>query len=111
MTTLLMLLTTLAAVALLAVLAVYGWRIAALLEGIGNREPAHTNRGGDERSLLARIAFGVAAIERQVAALPPQATRLNESLALLAAAMTELKAELKGALDAIEAQRGERGGS
>lgn len=104
MTVLLMVLTMLAAVALLAALAYYAWNIAVTLEAIGSREPSNTNRGGDKPSLLSRIAFGVGAIEHQVGALPPQATRLNENLEKLAGGMTALKAELKGALDAVEKQ-------
>lgn len=100
----LMLLTTLAAVALLVVLAYYAGNIAKTLEAIGASEPSTTNRGGEPRSLLSRIWFGVRAIDAQVAALVPQATKLNENLEQLAGGMTALKGALKGALEAVEEQ-------
>lgn len=108
MTVFLMLLTTLAAVALLVVLVYYASNIARTLEAIGANEPSATNRGGEPRSLLSRIWFGVRAIDVQVAALVPQATKLNETLAQLATGMTALKGALKDALEAVENQ-GRRG--
>lgn len=104
MTVLLMVLTALAAVALLVVLALFAGTIARTLEAIGANEPSSSNRGGDPRSLLSRIWFGVRAIETQVGALAPQATRLNENLEALAAGMIALKGALKGALEAVEEQ-------
>lgn len=102
--TLLMVLTMLAAVALLVALVYYAGNIANALEAIGAREPSLSNRGGEPRSLLSRIWFGVRAIETQVGALAPQATRLNENLEGLAEGMTTLKGVLKGALEAVEEQ-------
>lgn len=104
MTIVLMLLTTLAAVALLLVLAHFAGSIAQTLEAIGANEPSSSNRGGP-RSLLSRIWFGVRAIDHQVAALVPQATRLNENLEQLAGGMVALKVALKSALDAVEKQQ------
>lgn len=104
MMVLLMVLTMLAAVVLLVALVYFAANIADTLEAIGSRELSSTNRGGEPRSLLSRIWFGVRAIDVQVAALVPQATKLNENLEQLAGGMTALKGALKGALDAVEEQ-------
>lgn len=105
MMTLLMVLTTLAAVVLLVALAYFAGNIAKTLEAIGASEPSLSNRGGQARSLLSRIWFGLRAIDTQVAALVPQVTRLNNNLERLAEGMTTLKGALKDALEAVENQR------
>jgi septal ring factor EnvC (AmiA/AmiB activator) len=104
--TLLALLSTLVAVALLVALTYYATRIAHALEAIGAREPSTRGRYGQSPSALSRIWFGVNAIEKQLSALPPQVTRLNDNLGELAEALARLKASLKSTLDTIEAQRG-----
>lgn len=99
-----MALTMLAAVALLLVLAHFAGRIALTLEAIGSNELSGSDRGGVPKSFLARIWFGVRAIDTEVGALAPQVTRLNENLETLAAGMTALKGALKAALEAVERQ-------
>lgn len=103
--TLLAVLSMLAAVALLATLAYFVTHIVHVLEAIGAREPSSSGRTGQRMSYLARISFGVRAIEKQVSALPPQATHLNDTLAELAQGMNALEQSLGGALEAIERQR------
>jgi hypothetical protein len=104
--TFLMFLTMLAAVAFLLVLAYFAGNIAKTLELIGANEPSTSNHGGDSKSFLSRIWFGVRAIDSQVAVLVPQATKLNQNLEALAGGMNALKGALKGALDAVEKQGG-----
>ncbi|CAN5664505.1 hypothetical protein BH24DEI1_BH24DEI1_01860 [soil metagenome] len=103
--TLLALLCALVAVAFLLVVAIFATHIVHTLEAIGSREPSSWGRLGGSTSLLSRIWFGVRAIETQVGALPPQATRLNENLANLAQGLGDLKASLAGALEAVQEQR------
>lgn len=73
MTVLLTLLTCLAALLLLGVVAVYLVRIARELEAIG----------GTPTSYLAKIRFGVRAIETETGHLGPYVTRLNQGLQAL----------------------------
>ncbi len=97
------------AAAYIAVLAILGGRIADSLEAIGNREPSTSNRGGKQRSLLAKIWFGVRAIETQVSALPPQATQLNGQLEDLAGGLVAIRDSATGILGAAQRQGGSRG--
>ncbi len=94
------------AVVYIVVLFLFGRSIGDVLEAIGNREPSTSNRGGKQRSVLAKIWFGVRAIETQVGALPPQATRLNVQLGDLAGGLTAIRDSATGILAAAQRQKG-----
>lgn len=88
----------------LLALAFFAHRIAQTLEAIGNREPSGGGRVGAPSSFLARIAFGVGAIERQVSHLGPQAGRLNNNLEQLAGGLVAVRDSVGGILEAVEGQ-------
>lgn len=108
MTTLLALASALVAATLLVALVYLATVIAHTLEAIGANEPSTAGRSGEPPSYLARIWFGVNAIEKQLSALPGQAVRLNENLAELAAGMETLRSTLGAALAAVKRQAGEQ---
>lgn len=88
-------LTALAVLALVAVLVVDLVRIVRVLERIG----------GTPTSRLAKIRFGVRAIEQETAALGPEVARLNEGLTALAAALRAMDDHLAGTVGAVSKQR------
>lgn len=89
MTTLLTLLSCLAALALLAVVAVYLILISDQLSRIG----------GDPTSYLAKIRFGLRAIEQETGLLAPQVTQLNEGLRSLDQGLRAVDDELSKVVD------------
>lgn len=84
MITLLTLLSCLAVVLLLAVVAAYLLRIARLLEKIG----------GSATSRLGKIRFGLRAIETQTAQLAPRVNALNSGLLALDSGLRAVAADL-----------------
>ncbi len=96
MVVLLTILTALAALVLVGVLVVYLVRIIGVLERIG----------GTPTSLLAKIRLGVRAIEQETAALAPEATRLNGSLAGIAQGLRAVDDHLAGTVTAALRQGG-----
>lgn len=96
MALILMTLTTLGVVILFGALAVYLIRIATTLEAIG----------GEPTSYLAKIAFGVRAIEQETAALAPEVTRLNEGLAAAAGGLDSIRGRMDDILAALGRQEG-----
>ena len=84
MTTLLTLLTSLAAVALLGIVAVYLILIHRELDAIG-RSPT---------SYLAKIRFGLRAIEKETGHLAPEVGKLNAGLRALDSGLRAVEAEL-----------------
>ncbi len=104
--TLLMLLSAVVGLVFLLALAFFANRIAQTLEAIGHHEPSSEGRVGASMSLLARIAFGVGAIERQCSHLPPQAGRLNKNLEDLAAGLVAVRDCLGETLEAAGRQEG-----
>lgn len=89
MTTLLTLLSCLAALALLAVVAVYLVLIHRELDAIG----------GSATSYLAKIRFGLRAIEKETSHLAPEVTTLNEGLSTLDQGLRAVEAELGRVVD------------
>ena len=81
-------LSCLAALALLAVVAVYVLRIARALEAIG----------GTPTSYLAKIRFGLRAIETETSHLQPQAAALTAGLRQLDAGLRAVERDLGAAL-------------
>jgi hypothetical protein len=88
MIVLLTLLTCLTALALLGVVAVYLVRIIHALEGIG----------GTPTSYLAKIRFGLRAIETETGQIRPQATALTEGLRALDTGLRSVEHDLAAAL-------------
>jgi hypothetical protein len=86
MTTLLTLCTSLAAVLLLGVVALYLVLIRRELDAIG----------GSPTSFLAKIRFGLRAIEKETALLGPQVSKLNEGLRTLDGGLRAVEQELSG---------------
>ena len=62
--------------------------------------------GGDPDSVLAKIRWGVRAIERQTEALGPEVGRLNDGLGQLDGGLAEVAAHLSGTLRQLERQGG-----
>ncbi|MFZ5991172.1 MAG: hypothetical protein ACOYW9_05295 [Deinococcota bacterium] len=104
--TFLALLTLLLFALFAAVLVYFLTAIARTLEAIGSREPSTVGHRSAYPSYLARIALGVSAIEKELSALGPQATRLNESLGKLVDGLKALKASVGGSIKAVERQGG-----
>ncbi len=94
MFTLLMLLTALAVVALVVVLAYYLIKISALLESIG----------GTPTSSLAKLRWGLRAIETETGHLPVQVTKLNGSLGTIADGLGVVDQHLRGTIEAVVRQ-------
>ena len=88
------LISCLAALLLLAVVAIGLVRIVDLLEVIGGR--------GD--SYLAKLRLGLRAIERETAHLPGTAPTINSGLADITGGLTAVDATLGGLHDALKAQ-------
>ncbi len=80
--------------------------IARTLTAIGASEPSTSGRRSAAPSYLARIAFGVSAIEKEISALGTQAPRLNANLGKLAAGLEALKTSVGASIKAIERQGG-----
>ena len=89
MTTLLTLLSCLAAVALLGIVARYLILIRNQLDAIG----------GSPTSYLAKIRFGLRAIEKETSHLAPEVTTLTEGLESLSGGLRAVEAELEGVVD------------
>ncbi|MEO6595459.1 MAG: hypothetical protein ABIP94_11965 [Planctomycetota bacterium] len=103
-TTWLMLASVVLAVVLIAALALLAGRIASELEAIGNSESLKSGLGGT--SLLAKIAFGVRAIETETSHLGPQATQLNTNLEHVAKGLTDLRDSATALADVVGKQKG-----
>lgn len=93
---LLMVLTIVAVVALVLVLAFYLLRISASLEAIG----------GSPTSLLAKLRLGLRAIETETGHLSRQVPAVNETLQEIAGGLTQVDRHLVGTLDAVKKQEG-----
>ena len=85
-------LSCLAALALLVVVAVYLVRIARALEGIG----------GTPTSYLAKIRFGLRAIETESSHLQPQVAALTAGLRKLDAGLREVERDLGATLENLK---------
>ncbi len=72
---LLTIISGIAAVGLLGVIAYYAWQVSGHLDRIG----------GNPTSYLAKIRMGVRAIERETALIGPEVSRLNDTLRQLGA--------------------------
>ncbi|HBY97561.1 MAG: hypothetical protein M5U01_36000 [Ardenticatenaceae bacterium] len=82
--------------ALAGALIYFLYRIASALEQIG----------GTAESSLAKIGWGVRAIERETAHIAPQVTQLNQSLTALAQRLNTVDQHLKSAAQALSDGKG-----
>ena len=96
MTTLLTFLSCLAAVLLLGIVAVYLVLIRRQLDAIG----------GSPTSYLAKIRFGLRAIETETGHLAPQVVQLNEGLRTLDGGLRAVDAELVRVIGNLTGQPG-----
>lgn len=94
MFTFLMILTALAVVTLVVVLAYFLFKIIALLESIG----------GTPTSFLAKLRLGLRAIETETGHLPPQVTKLNGTLGTIADGLGVVDQHLQGTIEAAVKQ-------
>jgi len=93
MNVLLTVLTALLILVFVGVLLYYLRRIVVALESIG----------GSSTSYLAKLSFGVRAIEMETSHLAPQVTQLNQGLAALAEGLTAVDGHLKAVIAAVSA--------
>ena len=95
-TVLLMSLTSLGVIALFGALALYVLRIVYALEGIG----------GSPTSYLAKIAFGVRAIDTETALLAPGVAELNAGMVQARDGLQQISDDLDDVLAAVGRQGG-----
>lgn len=91
----LMLLTILAVLLLVFVLVKYLLAIIALL----------TNIGGDGKSYLAKLRWGLRAIETETGHLPTEVTKLNQTLTDTAGGLKVVDQHLVGTINAVLKQK------
>src|SRR5512144_766831 len=94
MVILLTVISALVVVVFFAVVAVYVWQIAKVLETIGGR--------GD--SYLAKLRLGLRAIEQETGHLPREVTQLNTSLTAVAGGLQQVDGHLIKTIEAVVAQ-------
>ena len=94
MLVLLTVLSALVVVVFFGVLVFYLFQIVATLEAIGDK--------GD--SFLAKLAFGLRAIEQETSHLPREATKLNEGLTAVAAGLQQVDQHLVNTIQAVVKQ-------
>ena len=87
--------TCLAAVLLLGVVAINLWRIIKELEWIG----------GTPISWLAKIRFGLRAIETETGQITPQVTNLNSGLSAVDGGFRQVESDLAAAVAALRKGR------
>ncbi len=98
MTIRLTILSALQVLALVAALVAYLQRIVQGLERIG----------GAPTSYLAKVSFGVRAIEKETSHLAPQVTQLNQGLTTLGAKLSVVDEHLRSTATALTADAPER---
>ena len=78
------------------VLTVYLFQISTTLEAIG----------GKPDSFLAKLAFGLRAIEQETGHLPTEVSKLNPALAQVAAGLQQVDERLVKTIEAVVRQQG-----
>ncbi len=94
MLVLLTILSALVVVIFFGALVVYLFQIVSTLEAIGGK--------GD--SFLAKLAFGLRAIEQETSHLPREVTKLNEGLAAVAGGLQQVDQHLVNTIQAVVQQ-------
>ena len=92
--TLLMALSALLALAFLGALAYALVKVSSVLETIG----------GTPTSYLAKLRFGLRAIERETSHLPPAVGKINQGLEAIAGGLVAVDGRLAGTVDALKKQ-------
>jgi hypothetical protein len=100
--TLLALLSVIAVAALFLALALFLVAIASTLETIGGEAKVY----GAKASFLAKIRFGVRAIEVQTGAIPVQVPKLNGTLTSIRDGLAAVDGNLGGVIAAVSRQEG-----
>ncbi len=100
MVTLLTLLSALVAVAFFVVVIAFLARIVRTLELIGGEPTGYSSR----TSYLAKLAFGLRAIEQQTSHLAPEVTRLNAGLESIAGGLISIDGHLAGTIESVVRQ-------
>ncbi len=96
MLVLLTVISALVVVIFFGVLAVYLVQISTTLEAIG----------GNPDSFLAKLAFGLRAIEQETGHLPAEVSKLNPALAQVAAGLQQVDERLVKTIEAVVRQQG-----
>lgn len=99
---LLMIVTVVAVLALVITLVWFLAKIIKALESIGGEPIGYTWRS----SSLAKIAFGVRAIETQTGHLGPEVTQLNAGLTAASEGLRSIDGHLVRTIEAVVAQEG-----
>ena len=94
----LMLVTLLAGAVLLVILVFNLVKIIDTLNAIG----------GTSASFLAKLRWGLRAIETETGHLAPEVTALNAELGVIAEGLTGVDEHLKGTINAVVKQKGDR---
>lgn len=102
MITFLTILSVLVVLALFGALVYYLIQIIQALEEIGGEPNAYSSEASD----LAKIAFGVRAIEQQTSHLGPEVTRLNASLGEVNDGLRSIDGHLTRTIEAVGRQEG-----
>ena len=92
--TTLTLLTAILVLAFFVILAYSVWKISILLESIG----------GNGDSFLAKLRFGLRAIEMETSHLGPEVTKINAGLTDIAGGLGAIDNHLTGTIDAVVKQ-------
>ncbi|MBI5033736.1 MAG: hypothetical protein HZB51_24730 [Chloroflexi bacterium] len=91
---LLTLLSAIVVVIFFLVVAVYVHHIAVVLEAIG----------GSPASLLAKLRYGLRAIEQETGHLPTEVTKLNQGLTQISGGLQQVDAHLVNTIEAVVRQ-------
>ena len=81
--------------------------VGALIAFLGRIVAGLERIGGSPTSSLAKVSFGVRAIEKETSHLGPQVTRLNEGLVALGGKLAVVDADLGAVADRLTAGKGE----
>jgi|SRR5579884_1951780 predicted PurR-regulated permease PerM len=95
MLVLLTVISALVVVIFFSVLAIYLVQISTVLEAIG----------GKSDSFLAKLAFGLRAIEQETGYLPTEVTKLNSSLTAVAGGLQQVDERLVKTIEAVVRQQ------
>ena len=80
--------------------------LGALAVALIKLNPVLASIGGTPTSFLAKLRFGLRAIERETSHLPSQAGRINLNLGALADGLNKVDGQLERTEDALKTQEG-----
>ncbi|MDP9365320.1 MAG: hypothetical protein M3Q10_14035 [Chloroflexota bacterium] len=81
--------------------------VGALIAFLGRIVSALERIGGSPTSSLAKVSFGVRAIEKETSHLGPQVTRLNQGLVSLGGKLTVVETDLGTVAEQLAGGKGE----